>query len=104
MTFEKIYRDYFFDVYKYLRGLTGNEILAEELAQETFFKAMKSLDDFRGDYEVRVWLYKIAKNAWFIYCKKANRHVELGNLDDKLLLSITKYFSFYSFVFSVHDT
>lgn len=83
MAFDKIYKDYFFDVYKYLRGLTGNEALAEELAQETFFKAMKSLNSFRGDCEVRVWLCKIAKNTWFTYCEKANRQIELGESDIK---------------------
>ncbi|MBR1743294.1 MAG: RNA polymerase subunit sigma, partial [Lachnospiraceae bacterium] len=39
---DDIYRKYFDDVFKYLRGLTADETLSEELTQETFFKAMKS--------------------------------------------------------------
>lgn len=51
--FEHIYQTYFHDVYKYLRGLTANEHLSEELTSDTFFKAMKSIDRFRGDCDVR---------------------------------------------------
>lgn len=68
--FEEIYEEYFSDVYKYLRGLTANEHLAEELTSDTFFKAMKSIDSFRGDCDVRVWLCQIAKNTYFSYFKK----------------------------------
>lgn len=68
--FEEIYEAYFSDVYKYLRGLTANEHLAEELTSDTFFKAMKSIDSFRGDCDVRVWLCQIAKNTYFSYFKK----------------------------------
>lgn len=45
-SFEEVYRKYFDDVYRFLRGLTGNESLAEELTQETFFRAMKSIKDY----------------------------------------------------------
>lgn len=68
--FEEIYEEYFSDVYKYLRGITANEHLAEELTSDTFFKAMKSIDSFRGDCDVRVWLCQIAKNTYFSYFKK----------------------------------
>lgn len=40
--FSDIYTLYFEDVYKYLLALCHDEELAEELAQDTFFKAMKS--------------------------------------------------------------
>lgn len=68
--FEHIYQTYFHDVYKYLRGLTANEHLSEELTSDTFFKAMKSIDKFRGDCDVRVWLCQIAKNTYLSYIKK----------------------------------
>lgn len=68
--FEEIYETYFQDVYKYLRGITANVHLAEELTSDTFFKAMKSIDSFRGDCDVRVWLCQIAKNTYLSYLKK----------------------------------
>lgn len=74
--FEEIYKEYFEDVFRYLRGLTANEVLAEELTEETFFKAMKSLDSFQGKCDVRVWLCQIAKNIYFTYYQKQKRFVD----------------------------
>ena len=71
--FEQVYNTYFNDVYLYLRRLSGDEHIAEELASDTFFKAMKSIDSFRGDCDVRVWLCQIAKNSYYSYVKKNSR-------------------------------
>lgn len=51
--FSDIYTLYFEDVYKYLLALCHDEELAEELAQDTFFKAMKSYENFRGALFIR---------------------------------------------------
>ncbi|MDE7192840.1 MAG: sigma-70 family RNA polymerase sigma factor [Oscillospiraceae bacterium] len=79
--FERLYIEYFGDVFRYLRGLTANEALAEELTSETFFKAMKSVKDFRGDCDVRVWLCEIAKNSYFSLLKKRRRLTELNEAE-----------------------
>ena len=39
-----------------------NPSIAEELAQDTFLRAFRALDGFRGDSQVRSWLYRIATN------------------------------------------
>ena len=70
MEFEQIYSTYFKSVYHYIRMLSGDEHLAEEITSETFFKAMKSIGDFRGECDMRVWLCQIAKNAYYSYLKK----------------------------------
>lgn len=70
---EELYRDYFHDVYLFARSLTGNEDKAEEITQETFFKAMKSIDSFNGSCDIRVWLCQIAKNLIFTASKKQKR-------------------------------
>ncbi len=80
--FEKIYRSCYEDVFRFLRGLSGNETLAEELAQETFCKAMKSIDTYRGGSELRVWLCSIAKNLYYDHCKKQKRIVSMEEMDD----------------------
>lgn len=72
---EKLYRRYFQDVFRFLRGLTCSESLAEELTAETFFRAMKSLNQFRGDCDEFVWLCQIAKNCYFTHLKKQQRIV-----------------------------
>jgi RNA polymerase sigma-70 factor (ECF subfamily) len=73
MEFEKIYTTYFRDVFLYIRRLSDNEHLAEEITSETFFKAISSIESFRGDCDIRVWLCQIAKNCYFTYLKKTQR-------------------------------
>ena len=73
MEFEEIYTTYFSDVYMYIRRLSRDEHLAEEITSETFFKAISSIESFRGDCDIRVWLCQIAKNCYFSYLKKTQR-------------------------------
>lgn len=63
-SFDQIYREYFEPVYRYALSLTGDRHTAEEISQETFFRAMRSLDSFRGESSVKSWLCAIAKNIW----------------------------------------
>ena len=78
--FEKLYNTYFNDVYLYIRRLSGDDHIAEEITSETFFKAMHSIESFRGDCDVRVWLCQIAKNCYYTHIKKAGK-VQEADLD-----------------------
>lgn len=68
--FEKVYRAHFEAVYGFLMRLCLSAPLAEELAQETFFRAMHALSKFDGRCRVEVWLCQIAKNAHYSHCRK----------------------------------
>ena len=81
MEFEQIYTTYFRDVYLYICKLSNSEHIAEEITSETFFKAMKSIDSFRGDCDIRVWLCQIAKNCYCSYIKKADRTECIDNVE-----------------------
>lgn len=52
--FEEIYQTYFADVYRYILALSRDAHTAEEVTQETFFRALASIDQFRGDCQLRV--------------------------------------------------
>ena len=71
--FETIYNQYFREVYSFVLSLSRNATVAEEITQETFFKALKSIDDFKGNCKVSVWLCQIAKNTYFSYIDKQKR-------------------------------
>lgn len=71
---EELYNKYFHDVYLYMRSLSKDEGIAEEITQETFFKAMKSVSSFKGDCDIRVWLCQIAKNTFLTHTKRTNRY------------------------------
>ena len=75
MEFDQIYSAYFKSVYLYVMQLSGNEHIAEEITSETFFKAINSIDRFRGDCDMRVWLCQIAKNTYYSYLKKNRKEL-----------------------------
>ncbi len=68
--FQEVYSLYFRDVYRYALSLCRNESVAEEITQETFFKALEKLDSFDGRCKVYVWLCQIAKNTYISMCRK----------------------------------
>ena len=79
--FEEIYGEYFDDVYNYIVRLSGNRDVAEEITSETFFKALKAIDGFKGECEIRVWLCQIAKNSYYSFIKKQKRTVDISSAD-----------------------
>lgn len=60
--FEKLYQTYYMQVYSYAMSLTKNAARAEEIAQQTFVKAMTAGRTYRGDASERTYLCAIAKN------------------------------------------
>ena len=68
---EKIYEQYFNIVNKYLFCLTHNYSISEELTQETFYRAVKKIDTYKGECKISVWLCQIAKNLWYDQFRKS---------------------------------
>ena len=64
MDLERLYDEYFTAVYRFVLSISRNHHVAEEVTQETFFKALKKVDSFRGDSSLSVWLCQIAKNIY----------------------------------------
>lgn len=67
---DRIYQDNFIKVYRYILSMSGDPHLAEEITQETFFKAMQKLGSFRGDCAMTTWLCRIARNLYLNDIKK----------------------------------
>ena len=78
--FQEVYDLYFRDVYKYCLSLCRDPGLAEEITQETFFKALKNIGSFRGQCRLYVWLCQIAKNTYFTYSQKRGRNAPEHNI------------------------
>lgn len=71
MKFEDIYFEYKDDVYRFVNKLCGyNEIMADDITQETFLKAYINISKFQGKSSVKTWLFTIAKNTFFSEIKK----------------------------------
>ena len=77
--FEKIFKENQGFIYKYLMKLCGNPSLAEELTQETFFRAYMNIAGLKNENKVSVWLCQIAKNTYFAWY---NEHKKLTCIED----------------------
>jgi RNA polymerase sigma-70 factor (ECF subfamily) len=64
------HRDYIEAV---LRRYSADTDVARDLLQETFFQALRSLPDFRGDSKLTTWLHSIAKNVALARYRKDKR-------------------------------
>lgn len=75
---EELYDRFFHDVYLFVLSMSKDPQIAEEITQETFFKALKEIKHFRGNCSVKSWLCQIAKNLYISYTrKKKTVHSEL---------------------------
>jgi RNA polymerase sigma factor (sigma-70 family) len=66
----EIYNDYAEDIFKYLMCLCHDADLSEELTQETFYQAVRSIDRYNGECKMSVWLCQIAKHSYYKYLEK----------------------------------
>ena len=82
---EQLYKEYFKTIYKYLFCLTHDYDISEDLTQETFYKAVKKINTYKGECKMSTWLCQIAKNLWYDYLKK-NKFIK--DIDDNDLIKI----------------
>lgn len=70
-------------IYNVIYGIVRNAGDAEELCQEAFVKAWRSLKNFKGDSSFYTWIYRIATNLGIDKKRRAARHGTVG-FDDAL--------------------
>ena len=91
MDFEQIYKSYFTEVYYYMRSICRDESVCEEIAQETFFKALKKIDSFDGKSDIRAWLFTIAKNTYLSTLRKNKKKINLSDEEIEAALSTSSF-------------
>lgn len=79
---EKAYTRHARDVYRFLLSLSHDEDLAEDLTQETFFRAMKTIGNYDGSCKLSVWLCQIARHLWYQWLEKHVRQKSVALTDD----------------------
>lgn len=104
---EEIYLNYKTEIFNYLYRSTLNRQIAEDLTQDTFLKAFKGFNKFRGRSSIKTWLFKIARNSYLNYIEKKSNKLEksfdpievdmidhsdeFSNLDEQLLIRKVLY-------------
>lgn len=74
---DAVYRGYARTVYKFLLAQCHDPDLAEDLTQETFCQAVRSIGRFDGSCKLAVWLCQIAKHLWYQHLRKRRRELPL---------------------------
>ena len=77
--FEQIVRRYQRPVIALIARMTGDAALAEDLAQETFVKALNAIDSYRPEFKFSSWIFKIANNAAIDHLRR--RELDTLSLD-----------------------
>lgn len=80
---EELFERYSPAVFGYLHRMSGDRHLAEDLTSETFYRAMRSLDGFRGDSSLKTWLLRIARNLYLNRKRRDERSSSLDELEEK---------------------
>ena len=77
---EKLYEAYYMRVFSYAMTMAGDRHLAEEITQETFFRAFSKLNSFRGEADEVTWLCAIAKN---LFSDEKRRQARAGAMPEE---------------------
>lgn len=80
---EELYKRHSQIVYHFLYVRCRDPVLAEDLMQETFLRAMESIDSFNGSCKMSTWLCQIAKHLLYQHWEKGSR-IQLEELDEEL--------------------
>lgn len=89
---EEIYEKYSVKIYKYIYALCKDADVAEEVLQDTFYSAMKNIENFKENSSIYTWLCAIAKNNLKNYLNRKNKiksiPLEEDIIDNSLIESL----------------
>jgi len=80
---EEIYNNYFKDVYFFIYSLSKDKHIAEDVTSETFLKAIKSIESFKGNCDIKTWLFQIAKNSYYSHVRKHKNLVDIDSVPEQ---------------------
>ena len=82
--FNEVVEAHWTAVYRLLYSLTGNPHDTEDLAQETFMRAIKRWSSFKQGTNLRAWLLRIGTNAFFDL-KRKSQTLKIGPLTEDVV-------------------
>ena len=78
----ELFEKYYIDVYTYLYSLCRDASLSEDLASDVFLEVVKSISAFRGESDIKTWLFSIARHKWFAYLKRKKRQIPTQSIHE----------------------
>lgn len=86
--FEELVRSTYADTYTLAKRLTGNEEDARDVVQESYLRAYRGLERFRGDAQFTTWLYRITANCAATHMGKRSRRRTEALPDESVVVDV----------------
>jgi RNA polymerase sigma-70 factor (ECF subfamily) len=89
--FEELHRRYVASIYRLVRRKLGDALLAEDIAQETFMKALRMLDRVDDSFNFGGWVHTVARNLCYDELRRRQRDLRVegsGEEDDDQLAKL----------------
>ena len=80
--FEELHRRYVASIYRLVRRKLGDALLAEDIAQETFMKALRMMDRVDDSFNFGGWVHTVARNLCFDELRRRQRDLRADGGDD----------------------
>src|SRR6266550_8383422 len=81
--FEELHRRYVASIFRRVRRKLGDALLAEDIAQETFMKALRMMDRVDDDFNFGGWVHTVARNLCFDELRRRQRDLRVDSSDDE---------------------
>lgn len=81
--FEELHRRYVASIYRLVRRKLGDALLAEDIAQETFMKALRMMDRVDDSFNFGGWVHTVARNLCFDELRRRQRDLRADSGDDE---------------------
>lgn len=78
----ELFNHYYKDIYTYLYSLCRDVSLSEDLTSDVFLEVVKSIATFRGESDIKTWLFSIARHKWYMYLRKKSRQIQTESIHD----------------------
>jgi len=78
----ELFEHYYKDIYTYLYSLCQDASLSEDLTSEVFLEVVKSIATFRGESDIKTWLFSIARHKWYAYLRNKTRQIPTESIHD----------------------
>lgn len=78
----ELFNHYYKDIYTYLYSLCRDVSRSEDLTSDVFLEVVKSIATFRGESDIKTWLFSIARHKWYMYLRKKSRQIQTESIHD----------------------
>ena len=79
---QELFKQYCKDIYKYIYSLWRDTSVSEEITSEVFVEGVKSISTFRGESDIKTWIFSIARHKWYTYLRKKSTQIKAESLHD----------------------